>query len=476
MDSQAAAFTRMGPSDGWVSAACCLAAAAALGLTLQLSDGTQRPDAVIGLGVTLALSGLAVMTPGIGRWSVRVEVVLTALLVIAIAVQLHASYSGAPGQHLEVADPWPYARFYFRLALEALCVGAVLACSERLRRWLVPLLLLTHIPVGTWLMSVSSSPNIDVFIFQHEGAAALLRGENPYAMTFHNVFGHASFYGEGMVQNGRLLFGFPYPPLSLYLSVLGALFGDPRYAQLAAVILAAGLMAYGRGGRLSAGAAALLLLTPRGLLVLQMGWTEPLLIGALAVTVFCACRYPRGLPYALGMLLALKQYTIFVVPLIPLLTPLRGRALWALVWRAGALAFVLTIPFVLINPNAFLWSVVKLQFHQPFRMDALSFLPWWVSRGHAQPPIGVAFGATLLAIALCLWRAPRTPAGFASAVAFVYCTFFAFNKQAFVNYYYFVVGALCIAVAASSKSLLRSSRIPNVVPAVAASQPALSTP
>ena len=51
--------------------------------------------------------------------------------------------------------------------------------------------------------------------------------------------------------------------------------------------------------------------------------------------------------------------------------------------------------------------------------------------------------------ALALWRAPRTPAGFALVVGVAFLGFFAWGKQAFANYYLFVVGALCLAVAAS---------------------------
>ncbi len=48
-------------------------------------------------------------------------------------------------------------------------------------------------------------------------------------------------------------------------------------------------------------------------------------------------------------------------------------------------------------------------------------------------------GAILLA-----WRfAWRTPAGFAISLAFCLLIFFAFNKQAFCNYYYLVIGVLC---------------------------------
>ena len=50
---------------------------------------------------------------------------------------------------------------------------------------------------------------------------------------------------------------------------------------------------------------------------------------------------------------------------------------------------------------------------------------------------------------LALWRAARTPAGFALGVAALFLAFFVLNKQAFANYYLFVIGALCTAVAAA---------------------------
>jgi hypothetical protein len=56
-------------------------------------------------------------------------------------------------------------------------------------------------------------------------------------------------------------------------------------------------------------------------------------------------------------------------------------------------------------------------------------------------------------MALALWRVARTPAGFALGVAAVFLAFFVLNKQAFANYYFFVVGALCVAVAATDQSV-----------------------
>jgi hypothetical protein len=427
-----------------------LGAASTLGIALQISSGALHPDALLGVTITLAFCALAVLASRVGRWTPIAEYSLTAVLVIALSVQLQRWFREEPGQHLFPTHPWPYAPMYFGLSLQALAVGLVLASSARARRYLIPLLILAYLPVGKWMLDVSPKPGMDVWWFQHDGAQALLHWRNPYALTFANPYGSDVFYGSGMVKDGRLLFGFPYPPLSLYFATLGELFGDPRFAQLTCIALAATLMAYMHSGRLAVGAAALYLLTPRTLLVLQLAWTEPILVFLLATTVFCARHRPRAVPYALGCLLAAKQYTIFIVPLIPLLTPLRGKELLKFALRAAAVALALTVPLFLINPQAFMWSVIKLQFYQPFRSDALSYLPWWMARGHPQPPVWIAFAAAALATALALWRAPRTPAGFAAAVALVYGVFFAFNKQAFLNYYFFVLGASCVAFSASA--------------------------
>ena len=91
----------------------------------------------------------------------------------------------------------------------------------------------------------------------------------------------------------------------------------------------------------------------------------------------------------------------------------------------------MTLPFVVWGPAAFWTSVVTLQFHQPFRPDALSLLAWWANLGHQQPPVLISFVAAAATSALALWRLPRTPAGFGAAVGMTLFAFFVFNKQAF---------------------------------------------
>jgi hypothetical protein len=49
--------------------------------------------------------------------------------------------------------------------------------------------------------------------------------------------------------------------------------------------------------------------------------------------------------------------------------------------------------------------------------------------------------------ALCVWRAPRTPAGFALAAGLTHFSLYLFSTHAFCNEYYNVFGSLCIALA-----------------------------
>jgi hypothetical protein len=437
----------------WAAAALS-AAAVSLGYALQLHRGVQQLDLMIYLSAALALCAAAVAAPAAPARLRLGEGALLALLATALAFQVSELLTVPPGIYLRNADPKP---FYRAVALAAVLCGTFVSSSRWVGRLSVPLLLLVYLYVGVWLIKASPAPHIDVYLFQRDGAAALLSGTNPYELTFPNIYGNSAYYGAGLSVGGRLRFGFPYPPLSLLLALPGHLLGkDYRYSQLFATALAGGLMAYARPGRVAALAAALYLFTPRSFMVLEQGWTEPYAVLLLAATVFVACRARRALPYVFGLLLAVKQTLLFAAPaawlLLPRPLPSR-RELVLSAGKAAGVATAVTLPFVLWNPGAFWFDVVMLQFYQPFRRDALSYLAWFARDGGAPLPTWVAFAAALVALGLALWRAPRSPSGFAAAVSLTYLCFFAFNKQAFVNYYYFVIGALCCAVAASAAPL-----------------------
>jgi hypothetical protein len=170
----------------------------------------------------------------------------------------------------------------------------------------------------------------------------------------------------------------------------------------------------------------------------------------MAATVLCALRFRKLLPVALGLLLASKQYTALIVPLAALLVgpSFHWRAYAALLAKAAAVAALVTLPLALWNFPAFWHSLVTVQKVAPFREDALSLLIWFYHRTGVQLGVWPAFTAASLAIVLCLWRASRSPAGFAASVGLVYLLFIALNKQAFANYYFFVIGSLWCAFAA----------------------------
>ena len=292
-----------------------------------------------------------------------------------------------------------------------------------------------------------------------EGLRALSSGENPYAITMPQVYGNQEYYGAGVTENGRLLIGHPYPPLSLLLEwPFHAVTGEYRYALLAALALAAWLLSSIARTSTGALAATLLLFTPRSFFVVEQGWTESLVVLAIAGVVYAAVRRPAWLWLALGALFAMKQYAVFLAPIaFMLVPPADRRKTVGILARAIAMAAVVTLPFALWNLPAFHRSVVEFQFLQPFRIDSLSYLAWYARITGSQPAAWVGFAAMLAAMVLVLWRAPRTPAGFAAGGATILFAFFAFNKQAFCNYYFVVLGALWCAVAAETRPGLLSS-------------------
>lgn len=347
------------------------------------------------------------------------------------------------------------------LAAVALVAGALWLPQEKAVRYAGLGLLGLYVAVGAFVIRQMPSPHMDVFVFQRDSALALLRGQNPYTLTFPNIYGNTNVYAPGTANAERVFFGFPYPPLSLFLSTLGqALGGDIRWTPLAATALSGFLLMQLSPGRMGVLLAAAFLFTPRGLFVLSQGWTEPLIVSLLMLTTWSALRFPRVLPLALGGLLASKQYMVLAVPFIPWLLGEPRRTLRLMV-QAGLWALVLTLPLALWSWTAFFDSVVKLQFAQPFRFDALSF-PAALARLTGQPGSAwPALLAVLVAGALAWKRCPRTPLGFALAIGGVLLAFFAFNKQAFTNYYFLVIGALTLASALAVESPVPGTRAPR---------------
>ncbi len=399
--------------------------------------------------------------------------------------------------------------------LWALALGLVLLCATRpagrnasrrpARSFLSPGLWLGLSLAATalcfaYLLRHAPSPRIDVFGLQQRGAELLLSGQNPYSALYPNPYDPVEttqFFGHWVPA----LDHYPYPPLSLALSTLSfRLLGDVRWLFLLAHLLVAGVL-YRLGQRRSdAGKtwdrglalACLHLLHPRGFLVIEQSWTEPLLAAAIALwvgqrvgrvpsahasptTTEPAAPSFRWLADALlfGVALACKQYALLL--LLPLCIPSRHahftpgwsrpqRLRWLLVCLLPLVASYL--PFALAAPADFVEDVVLFQLRQPFRAEALSLPALLYALSDLKLP-----GATAaLGLALPLWyfarrkpgSLPSGTGGFLLLASLLYLGFFATAKQAFCNYYY-LLGVLLLLTLAQLREA--SAKPPASAPA-----------
>lgn len=433
-------------------------AAIALGQAIQLRSGTLHPQAMVWLTLSIIACLVSVVSTGV-PWMDRFgDRAALWIAIIGITGQLVELLTTRPTDFLQVKGGRAMSPFIAGIVSAAVIAGSGFSRGSRFGRATMPLICLVHLCLGIWIIRNTPEIVMDVDMFQRGGVKAFLNGANPYALTFPDIMNESRLYGPSVSVNGQLTIGFPYPPLSLLMAVPGQLLGDYRYSQLVATTGAGALMAYSRNTRLSMLAAILFLFTPRVFFVLEEGWTEPFVVLMLASVVFVACRAPNFLPLALGLFLAIKQYAFFALPLVVLLLPrpFRWRKYVEVVGIAILIASAITLPFFVLEVRGFWRSVIMFQILQPFRSDALSYVAWF-AQGDYHWPQWVAFAGTLVGIVIGIWRTPRTPSGFAAATALTFVGFFAFSKQAFCNYYFFVTGALCIALAASKLSAIEET-------------------
>jgi hypothetical protein len=421
-----------------------LLAITALGLALLERDGTRSLPALALLALTLTESWIAVWAGDTAPDGDARRAGPLALAVQCAGLMFVSALVDLPrGSYLLHAGA--------TIAMAASAVFLVTAEQPRSRRWRFMLLMAVTALVGLNLLKSLPRPGIDVLMFQREALDRLLAGMNPYTMEFRDPYPpewSAVFYGPGVSVDGILKFGYPYMPLTLVSALPGHLLGDVRYASLCAMLLSAALIAHARESRTSYLAAALLLTTPAFPTMLLKGWVEAHVVALVAATWWVYCRAPRLLPYAAGLLFAAKQYTIIIVPALLMLArhPALPYGTVPFLARAVVTGAAITLPLALWDISAFLHSVAWLQFRQPFRWDALSFLTLLKT---TTPERWVALSFAMTAAAwLVIARAGRR-VSFPLAIALAFLAFFAFNKQAFLNYYYLVLGCLCVALAAT---------------------------
>jgi hypothetical protein len=440
------------PADGWTPAALTAAAAVALGQALVINNGGYDPVAIAGLALSFVLLACALggrALPALERGGAGLVV---AIMGVGALAQFAEHAALRPAAYLAFEHPRS-APFLVGVALAAVLTGSALSPRSWLGRAHLPVLLAIYFALGVWIIHASPRPHIDVHTFHLEAIDALLSGKNPYAITMRYIYDGGGPYRPDLVANGRVLHGYPYPPLLLLLALPGhVLGGDHRYGELVAMTLSAALMAYARPGRLATLAATLFLFMPRTFHLLENAWTEPYVILLLSAVLWCAMRGSRLLVVALGLFLAVKQYGVFLLPPLGLLLPRAwpARRLARLLAGAVAVAAAVTLPLVLWDLRACLHSLLAPG-AGGVRLDALSFVAWFARVTGRVLPRWLGFAALVPAWIYALARRRRTPAAAAAGVALTALAFFSFGMQAFLNHYALALAGMwwAVAVAAS---------------------------
>ncbi|RYB95527.1 hypothetical protein EUA93_14955 [Nocardioides oleivorans] len=325
--------------------------------------------------------------------------------------------------------------------------GAAILVPGCLPRWSYAVLAVAYAVLVAAFVSTWDQP-IDVEVFVRDGVAALARGESPYALTFADVYPpgeSARVYGPGVVEDGRLQFGFPYLPAVLLLDLPMGLVGDPVWMHALLLGLALALGWRVASDALGRAAIVVLALAPATPLVLANYWIEPAIAGLFALTWW---GMHRGRTWAvvlgLGAFFSAKQYAAYF---LPALWPVLRSSGVRVVLAAGAVGVVVVGSLALMDPREFYWSVVQLQFVQPFRDDAVSLLPA-LQEAVGELPGWLTTVSSLTGIvvsALVAWRTRPGPTAFALCVGLGLLATVVLAKQAFVNYYSLIGAVLLLA-------------------------------
>lgn len=271
---------------------------------------------------------------------------------------------------------------------------------------------------------------IDVHHLHEAATRALAEGRSPWQ-------GLAVADTSPWAPEGALIDGYPYPVVTLAVTALGVLAGDPRIALWVAWLLGLLVLLRRRRSRGDLLALAGLVMLPTTVAVIAASWTEPVtwlgLVGSLALW-----RHRTASSLLLGLALASKQYLVVLAPLILLMrTSRRRRALTAATaLAAGASGFLLG--------EGHLEAVMGFHSGRPVRTDATN-LVGLLDLGGLDPVI-VNTVALLLAGGLAAWGARRVagPRSFARVAVLALGAFFLLSSQAFANYWWLVVGLVVV--------------------------------
>ncbi len=433
--------------------ALVLLASLVFGLAIFDWHGGYSPRAL-----SFLLAGVALLAAALGggggevRTGLVVVMGLTGLLVSVALV-------GGTEPALEMSAGSRVQDFTGLVTVAAFASGVAFLGGEQLGRWAAWLAVGLFALAAVWVLHASPRPEIDVFAIHDGAVVGLLNGANPYGMRFEQVYSPElalELYGsDALDEEGRLDAGYTYLPLTILTAVGGKLLGDVRYAGLAAVVVAAACLLGMGGGAWGRLVALTFLFSPMNFFVLEMAWTEAVSAGLFAGFVWSLAGEAGGrrravAPWVFGLLLVSKQHLpLLVLPVAWACLPETRRV--AFLGRMLVAGTVVTLPLILWDPAAFWQSAVVFLGGTPFRTDGLTIGAGLHSVG-VDLPGPVWWGLGLGCFGGVVWGLGRGGGdglfrfGVGSGLALA--VFFVLSKQAFCNYYFFVIACVATGLAA----------------------------
>jgi hypothetical protein len=208
------------------------------------------------------------------------------------------------------------------------------------------------------LMVFLIRPLVDVYYYDTQAVSALLAGSNPYGHLFTGIPAWLATPGAERV--------YAYPPgVILFLSPFGAIW-DVRLGLIVADLIVAWSL-YSLSRRWSATAAAVFLLAPWGFLF-STSYPNNSLVGmaALGLAFMWDAKGKTKLSAAaIGTSLASSQFAWLVYPFF-LVRHLRARKFHE-EGLALLIAALFVLPFLVWNPQSFLYDNITYQFSRPIQ-------------------------------------------------------------------------------------------------------------
>lgn len=402
-----------------------LAAWSAIGVGAALDDGAYTPLAVIlvtSATVLLLLVTAARLMPAHHlSWPVRGMFAVAAEVALLVAYKYPAGIYGS-GAWLTTS----------RALTAATATLAVLWLILPLRqpRAAAAMAVLLMGAAGVAMILSSPRPYIDDWYMLQAAAHALSHGQNIYTARWSGPPGEASNLFVYLPGSGVLVWPFH------------AAFGDVRYGILAALMATSYILISVSGNATAALVGCLVVLYPKAIFGLEQSWIDPLVLLAVCGAAYAVVRGRKGWAVvAFAVALTCKQTAWILVPLAFAWKEFGWRR--TLMSVAAAVLFML--PWAVTDPHAFYFGVISWLLHYPPRLDSLSVFATAFKHG-LHPGVGLTALATLVALGLAMWRAPRDAYGFLLGSAFVMAVFNLANKQAFFNEWQLAAGLALAAV------------------------------